>query len=267
MLSRFIGILLFLIVLVTVVKLGLSLEPKNVTQNPANSVVAIKNDEAVKGANATEGIDYITTNNSTNSRLKYYYYIPNKLLNNTAYSFPVMVVVPGLSGDGQVFTSDIFKDFAEKEGFAIISPTFVFDENDFNHEESYQYPAAWSGDALIAMINNLPGKGINPEKLYLFGFSAGAQFSLRFTLLHPDLVKACASHGNGARIIPNMQNTVNYFITVGTSDDPYRIDNARIFYNEAKELNMMALYKEYNIGHEISTDQINDSLEFFRQSK
>ena len=149
-------------------------------KNPQNTLV-----NPFNISNAVEGVDFITTNNYANQHLEYYYYIPTKLLGNTKIPHPVILAIPGLNGKGQDFITQPFKDFAQNEGFIIISPSFTEDSANWDNQTSYQYPAAWSGSAIDQIINGLIIKGVSPSKLYLFCFSAGAQ--VRQTLVQTTL--------------------------------------------------------------------------------
>lgn len=216
---------------------------------------------------ALDSSDYILTDNYANLKLKYHYYIPNSILKNKNLSYPLIVAVPGLSGGGESLLTPEFKDFAQKEGFGIVAPTFIEDTNNFDSQKSYQYPAAWSGDAMIRIIKALESKGIRSSKLYLFGFSAGAQFVSRFSLIHPEMVAACAMNSSGARVAPTTNNGVKYYIAIGNQDTPYRIENAEMFYKASKQFNIPVVYKQYNEGHTYGNEQILDELNFFKKVK
>ena len=139
------------------------------------------------------GTDSVSTNGNSNLKLDYYYYIPIKVANSNIHSAPFLIMVPGLNGSGQSFVSEQFKDFAKKEGFVIIAPTFTGDDADLQRMASYQYPAVWSGAALNKIIKTFSvNKNISPSAIYLFGFSAGAQFVSRYALLYPNYTTACA---------------------------------------------------------------------------
>jgi len=239
-----------------------ALEIDTITNNITNILNDLKNK-----FNAVEGIDAISTTNYANTRLEYYYYIPKKILNSPTHSAPLLAVIPGLSGRGELTVTQPYKDFAEKEGFIIVSPSFMEDTKNWDSRTSYQYPEAWSGEAFNRIINSLSSKNVVPEKLYLIGMSAGAQFASRYALIYPDLVAACAFHASGGDAYPERYSKVKFFITVGTKDIDYRKTHAVIFYNAARQLNMYAIYREYNVGHELSLAQMNDSFEFFRQAR
>lgn len=239
---------------------------KNVNAKPINTKQILN--KSVVQSTALEGDDYILTDNSMNPKLHYYYYIPSSLLQNKNLSYPLIVAVPGISGGGKGFVTQEMKDFAQKEGFGIVAPTFLADKNLWwDTQTCYTYPAAWSGDAMIKIVKDLKPKGFKYSKLYLFGFSAGAHFSAMFSLIHPEMTAACALNSSGARVWPETNNGVKYFITVGDKDDKHFIENAEIFYNAARKLNMTAEYKQYNEGHILCNQQIIDGLNFFKKVK
>jgi predicted esterase len=257
---------IFLPIVAFIIAFDINFMIKN-QQNTSVNDPNITNTISVK-SNATEGVDYITTSNYANPHLEYYYYIPSNLLGNTQVPHPVLVAVPGLGGKGQDFVTQQFKDFAQKEGFVIISPSFIEDTANWDSQTSYQYPAAWSGSAVDQILSGLISKGISPSKLYLFGISAGAQFTSKYALLRPNSVTACAFHAAGGYVTtPNTYIPVKFFVSVGTQDEQVRKDNAQIFYDAAKRFNIYAIYRQYEVGHALLPAQITDSLDFFKAVK
>lgn len=212
-----------------------------------------------------EGISYVTTSIFTNDYTEFYYYIPVKAIKNKNKITPLMIIVGGYNSRGQDNISKPFRNFADKEGFVLLSPSFISNDLELFFERSYHYPAVWSGKALIHMINKIQDNGFKFSKIYLFGMSAGAQYCLRFTLWHPDLCVASATHANGMLILPEKSNSIKYFVAVGTKDEDYRRKNVLEFYKKAKKLKMSVIYKEYPINHSLSEEQIKDSLNFFKQ--
>lgn len=213
----------------------------------------------------TSGIGSIYTNNYANRTLEYYYYFPSNLKYKTA---PFLIMVPGLSGKGQDFVFQEFKNFAQSQGFVIIAPSFQEDDANWDNQTSYQYPAAWSGNALNAILNNfMSAHYISSNGIYLYGFSAGAQFAERYSLLHPNSVNACAIHAPGGVTMPGSYQKTKFFISVGAQDEDYRKQTASDFYSKAKSLGIRAQYKQYNCSHMVPGEQIRDSIEFFKQSR
>jgi poly(3-hydroxybutyrate) depolymerase len=212
-----------------------------------------------------EGISSIETENYANRVLQFYYYIPSKVLKEKDKAHPLLACIPYLSGRGEEFVLPIFKDFAEEEGFLIISPSFVFDEKNWESRTSYQYPSAWSGEAFLRIVEKVKKEfDLNISKFYLFGFSAGAQFSLRFALWKPELCSAVSAHAGGGTVIPDRFVNVKFFVSVGR-DDRGRIPIVEEFYKKAKELGIDVTYRQYFGGHILPIYQIRDSLEFFKK--
>lgn len=212
-----------------------------------------------------EGISSIETDNYANRILQFYYYIPAKVIKEKGKAHPLLGCIPYLSGRGEEFVLPIFKDFAEEEGFVIVSPSFVFDEKNWESQTSYQYPSAWSGEAFIRIVEKVKKMfELNISKFYLFGFSAGAQFSLRFALWKPELCSAVSAHAGGGVVIPEKFVDVKFFVSVGKNDTK-RIEIVENFYLKAKELGIDVTYRKYFGGHILTMYQIRDSLEFFKK--
>ncbi|MCP4539546.1 MAG: hypothetical protein GY832_20620 [Chloroflexi bacterium] len=212
---------------------------------------------------SVKGIDSIHTDNYANNDLEYYYYIPPTIAENSQKPYPVLIMIPGLSEQGEHFVTRKFKRFADAENFIIVAPSFVWDEKNWDSRTSYQYPSAWSGNALLEIINQMEKKtNVTISESYLFGFSAGAQFALRFCVWEPDMCVACAAHGSGGTVTLDRAIDVRFFVTVGNRDT-LRIEKAKAFYNCAQDLGIDIDYQEYDTGHSLTSEQIKDSLDFF----
>lgn len=213
--------------------------------------------------NGNEGIGSIKTNDYANKQLDYFYYVPSTATESQKNSFPLLAMIPGLSGRGESFVSQKFKLFADTEGFVIISPSFVWDEENWNSNESYQYPSVWSGDALLKIIDHFEAEhNISVSSLSLLGHSAGAQFALRFCVWKPELCTACAAHGSGGSVFLREYIDVAFFVTVGKKDQDFRISNYNSFCSSAKSFGIDVECRQYDAGHGRTTEQMQDSLDF-----
>lgn len=216
--------------------------------------------------NFREGYEQITTANPTNKNVKFYYYLPEDVLINPAENHNVMILVPGLNGDERGFINSTFKDYAQKNKMIILIPKFVQNNADMHQYKSYQYPSAWSGKALMDVLKKFDASGIKTGKLYMFGFSAGAQYVLRFALWQPALVTACMGHAPGCLTKPQKQIGVKLFITVGEKDIKDRILVHHEFLDAAKAFNIPIKAKIYKgLGHGFNNDQVLDCLNFFSE--
>lgn len=212
-----------------------------------------------------KGRSSVTTANYANSTLEYYYYIPSSLVERKNKPYPLIVWVPGLDGDGESSLPEQFYKLADTKGYAILTPTFKFDEQNFEKRTSYQFPQAWSGQALLKILEKEKSNGLNYSKLYLAGFSAGGQFVSRFSFMKPEMVSACAILSSGARVKPEKNNGVKYFVGIGTMDDKYRRENAEIFNDAAQKLNIPIEYRQYYMEHDTNEEEMNDVAEFFEK--
>jgi predicted esterase len=218
-------------------------------------------------AGCGKNIDSVSTNNYKNKKLEFYYYIPTKILEDHTKEHPVLICLPGLGGDGSDYKDSPFQAFAEKEGFILICPSFRFDEDNWKKETSYQYPAAWSGEALKKIVNKVETQyNLQAGKYYLYGFSAGAQFALRFAILNPKISAAVVGHGCGGLLQPNDASPVKFYISVG-KDDTERISLARENYNRLRRLGIDTTYKIYEGAHEMPPSQVEDSMRFFKATR
>lgn len=213
-----------------------------------------------------DGIDYINTDDATNEKLNYYYFIPKSTIESKKPS-SLLICIPGLSASGERFVNAEFKQLALTDNFIIISPTFIFNNEDWHKRKSYQYPEKWSGKALLNIIKKINKQGYNTKDNYLYGFSAGAQFAIRFALWKPDLCKAVIAHARGGELIrANIHINTKFFLSVGKQDTS-RIENTEVFYYSAEWLNIKAIYKVYDCAHTIPLEQITDSIEFIQNVK
>lgn len=217
-------------------------------------------------AESLENDDFIETTNYANNRIKFFYYIPEKILANKDKLYPVLVCIPSLNGSGWKFVTAQIKDFADAEGFVVLAPNFRFNDQDHQNQMSYLYPTAWSGDALIQMVNKVArDQNLSITNYYLYGFSAGASFALRFAFYQPDLTKAVSAHASIANIIPENKNFVKFFISSGKGDQS-ALEMTEKYYVTAVEKGIDVTFKSYEGGHSLPLQQTVDTLDFFKKA-
>ena len=198
-----------------------------------------------------------------NKQLEYAYYVPKNVLPQSNLS--AIILVPGLNGKGETLLDQSWMNFADKKNWVIIAPSFVFEgEQAFQQARSYQYPKAWSGGALKAILQQFSEKGYKISSLYMMGFSAGAQFVGRYALLNPQQVKKCAiiASGGNDKITKNVP--VKFFYGIGKNDAGNRRLFADTFETEAKRKRISITKKVYeNTGHSLTIEMQNDVRQFF----
>lgn len=111
----------------------------------------------------------------------YYLYIPL----SSKLNAPVFITVHGIKRRANQHVK-LFAPFAEQYGCIVIAPYFPRDR--FNGYQRLGINgkgerADWALDNIIAEVEVLTGA--NTEKLYMFGYSGGAQFVSRYTMIYP----------------------------------------------------------------------------------
>jgi poly(3-hydroxybutyrate) depolymerase len=143
----------------------------------------------------------------------YYLYVPSTIKPSSPAPLIVM-----LHGSGHVGMSLVekWKDLAKKEGIIIAGP-------DSTDSRSWSSPQD-GPDFLHDLVEELKAKyPINPRRIYLFGHSAGAIFSLQMSLLESQYFAATAVHAGALRpeefkYIDLAQRKIPIFIQVGDVD-------------------------------------------------
>ena len=146
----------------------------------------------------------------------YYLYVPDKL--SPAKPVPLLVVLHGSNRNG-ITLVEKWKDLASKEGFIVVGP-------DASNLASWRTPED-GPDFLRDLIEALKAKyPINPRRVYLFGHSAGASFSLYMSLFESQYFAATAIHAGALpkqaySYIDDAKRKIPVAIWVGTVDESF----------------------------------------------
>ena len=108
---------------------------------------------------------------------------------------------------------------------------------------------------------------LNPSQIYLLGFSQGAGLAMYSGLINPKKYNAiialsgCLSTKEFESEIDkkNLQN-LNIFMGNGSQDDVITLPLAHKTRDELSRLNIKLNYNEYNAGHTITNECLNDFL-------
>jgi dienelactone hydrolase len=229
----------------------------------SNPVAAIT---SISGSVKT-GIGSIATNNYANRSLEYFYFFPAKFIELPQRAHPVLIIVPGLSGRGSNAANSTFREAALANGWIILAPSFIFDQSNWETATSYQFPAVWSGQALLDIMKDFSSRQhLTLGRIFLHGVSAGAQFVVRFALWRPGLCQAVSAYAGGGTIIPEKFVPVKFFISIGRFDTS-RMPQFTGFLEKAFKLGIAVESRIYKSGHRLLPEQIQDSIRFFEKSK
>jgi len=152
----------------------------------------------------------------------YYLYVPSTLKQDT--KAPLIVMLHG-SGRTGVTLVEKWKDLAKKEGIIIAGP-------DSTNTREWATPID-GPDYLYELVEQLKSKyPINPRRVYLFGHSAGASFSIQMSLMESEYFAAAAVHagalgGDGAQLLSLAKRKIPISIQVGDSDQYFPLKAVR----------------------------------------
>lgn len=151
----------------------------------AASVMAVETD------NSREGLDTRPADGVVSKRIlgdatrqPYFLYVPQRGGANA----PVFVTVHGISRNAREH-AERFASFAERYGVVLIAPYFSKDRfPDYQRlgRKGKGERADLALDRIVDEVGRLTGA--QAGKLFLFGYSGGAQFVHRYTLAHPERV-------------------------------------------------------------------------------
>jgi len=115
----------------------------------------------------------------------YLLYIPKK---SSAANAPIFVTVHGISRNAREHAMR-FAPFAERYGVILVAPVFSQDR----FPDYQRLGRKGKGERADIALNNIIDEvgrltGANTDKLFLFGYSGGAQFVHRYAMVHSDRV-------------------------------------------------------------------------------
>lgn len=138
------------------------------------------------------------------TRQEYFLYVPQRGGANA----PVFITVHGISRNAREH-AERFASFAERYGVVLIAPDFSQDSfPDYQRlgRKDKGERADLALDRIVAEVGRLTGA--QTGKLFLFGYSGGAQFVHRYTLAHPERVAKVVLGAPGWYTFPD--STVKY---------------------------------------------------------
>ncbi len=124
------------------------------------------------------------------------------------------------------------------------------------------------GDLREFIDGMIPAYGINPQRLYLMGFSQGAVMSVALSLVVPEKVQGVVMHSgyvptySGLGLQPGKIAGKGYFVAHGKYDDVIPVTFGRDAHEYLEAAQARVTYREYPIGHSISEESLYDLSEW-----
>ncbi|MGC8873898.1 MAG: hypothetical protein ACP5SI_05555 [Chloroflexia bacterium] len=187
----------------------------------------------------------------------YYLYLPEGF--SPTRRWPVWVSVHPSDGDGRSMLLTWLR-YADAEGFVLISPTFGPGYNRLEGKED---------ERLLAILDEVRAEIPVEERVFLVGFSGGAQFVHRFAFRHPDRVLGVSAMSAGQYDPPPTGGQpVPFLVTVGSEDcvDPDRVAIAQEFVRRLQEAGYPVKFEIIpDVAHAVSDRAITLTVAFFAQ--
>lgn len=175
----------------------------------------------------------------------------------------VLVLVPGYNGDGARMLDERWKAFAQKNGLALLAPTFRAAGHENNRGKGYYYPEQGSGEVMEKALKELKRRtGADTDKVLFFGFSAGAHYAHRFALWKPQRVRAFVAYSAAWWSEPTARlKKIPALVMCGEADERYAATYE--FFRKGHKLDCPWIWRSYErTGHSL-TPAVRDMAEAF----
>lgn len=176
----------------------------------------------------------------------------------------ILLLVPGYNGSGEEMLDVRWRAFAEKHGLVLLAPTFRTTPEELRRGRGYYYPEQGSGAEVERMLEQVGrGTGVQTEKIFIFGFSAGAHFAHRFALWKPERVKAFVACSAGWWSEPaEAMRSVLALIVCGEADRE-RFEPTKEFFERGLAIGLPWIWRSYTGVDHTLTPRMRDLAEAF----
>jgi predicted esterase len=159
-----------------------------------------------------QGPELIERTLKGNVSQKYILQLPGRYASENKY--PLFIAVHWFNGTAQQQINE-WKFLANKKSYILLAPQF---------SEGYQTLRDKEDDTLVEIIREVENEyAVDRERIYLVGFSGGAQFAHRFAYRQPFIKAVCVLSAGAYDPPPASGNvkTVKYLVGAGEEDERY----------------------------------------------
>jgi poly(3-hydroxybutyrate) depolymerase len=187
---------------------------------------------------------------------EFYLYIPED--GDFIQDLPVFVGIHGAGGSGR----DCWRDwsaYAKAEGFVLVCPTLTDSRGGWYQNEGER--------KVVAVLNQVYQEYQTDNRVFLAGFSAGAQFVQGYAIQYADWVRGVAvlSAGNYYETTTNTGN-IPYLVVIGGKDHPDSVAGAErlVAVREQNGYPVTYLFLP-DVGHMLSREAKEATIALFRE--
>ncbi len=152
----------------------------------------------------------------------YYLFVPSA----GGAGAPVLASVHGISRNARRHVAS-YVALAERAGVVVVAPLFPAERYRDYQRLGFAGRGARADLALLAILDEAGRRtGAHAERVYLAGFSGGAQFAHRFAFAHPERVRAMAICAAGWYTFPDTELPFPYGLRAAGTPDGIAFDAA-----------------------------------------
>jgi poly(3-hydroxybutyrate) depolymerase len=187
---------------------------------------------------------------------EFYLYVPEG--DGFRQDLPVFVGIHGSGGSGRDCWS-LWYPYAKEEGFVLVCPTLTDSRGGWYQNEGES--------KVVAILNQVYKDYQTDNKVFIAGFSAGAQFVQGYTIRYANWIRGVAvlSAGNYYETTTNTGN-IPYLVVIGGKDHPDSVAGAErlVAVREHNGYPVIYLFLP-DVGHVMSKEAKEATIALFRE--
>jgi phospholipase/carboxylesterase len=184
----------------------------------------------------------------------YYLYTPQDYAPDKAW--PLFIGVNNLSTDGKQCWNT-WQRYADENGFVLLCPELADPDGQLNQLHA--------NDRLLKIVDRVYADYSLEAKIFLVGFSEGAQFVHGYAFANPNYVVGVSVIATGNYFRPPGElNRIPFEVIVGDRDDPIAIQHAQELAGLLDSAGYrVGIHVLPGVGHEISKEAIQITLDMY----
>lgn len=189
--------------------------------------------------------------------VEYFLYVPEGY--STDRNWPLFIGIHGHGGTGRDCWS-MWQPYAESEGFILLCPSIADASGGW-------YQSA--GEAVVvALIKQIDWEYSIKPRIFMAGFSAGAQFVQGFAFNYPYTAGGVAVLSSGNYYPPDSAaSSVPFLIVMGDRDNSVSIEQAKVFASLLLQNgNPVEFYFLPGVGHSLTREHKDLTIGFYRRT-
>lgn len=191
------------------------------------------------------------------SPTEYYLFLPSSYVPEV--DWPLFVGVHSFGGDGRQCL-EMWRGYAESEGFVLVCPSLA--------DQNGGWYIAEGERVLNKIIRQVQHDCRVQKRVFMAGFSAGAEFVQAYAFDHPGSVKAVAVLSSGNYYGPSSASRhIPFLVVIGDQDNPLSLRSAQLF-SELLQQNDYSVELDIlpGVGHEITPQALELTIRLFNSA-